>query len=46
MVNLNVMKIFKSLKKLNTFKFSPQYKLDVKNLEVKDNLQDLGMYRK
>jgi len=38
--------IFKSFKKLNTVKFSPQYKLHVKNLEVKDNLQDLGIDRK
>jgi len=42
MVNLNVIKIFKSFKKLNTFKFSPQYKLHVKNLEVKDNLTKPG----
>jgi len=46
MVNLNVIKIFKSFKILNTFKFSPQFKLHVKNLEVKDNLQDLGINRK
>jgi hypothetical protein len=35
MVHLNVIKIFKSFKILNTFKFSPKYKLHVKNLEVK-----------
>jgi hypothetical protein len=46
MANSNIIKIFKSFKTLNTFKFSPQYKLHVKNLEVKDNLQDLGIDRK
>jgi hypothetical protein len=46
MVDINVIKIFKSFKKLNTFTFNPKYKFHVKKLKVKDNIQELGIDRK